>query len=210
MIKILLPILLSLLFIGCFSDEKTTTDSKKVENNITTSSKATQNTDKTKNPEEDSKKEPLFNLTTINGKTLNISELDGGLNIHEFKNKVVLFIFFGHQCPPCITEIPALVALTKEAHKDLEIIGLEVQGLDEDRLKNFAKHKNINYHLIAGDNNQNFVSYIANKAGWTGAIPFLLAMDKQGVVQIVHTGGLGKAQFDNIYNELKVEKKPQK
>lgn len=210
MTKILLPILFGLLLTGCFSDEKVTKNSKEVESNISTSSKTTQNTDKAKKPKEDSQKEPLFNLTTIDGKRLNISELDGGLNIHEFKNRVVLFVFFGHQCPPCITEIPALVALTKEAHKDLEIIGLEVQGLDEDRLKNFAKHKNINYHLIAGDNNQNFVSYIANKAGWTGAIPFLLAMDKQGVVQIVHTGGLGKAQFDNIYNELKAEKKSQK
>lgn len=153
------------------------------------------------------KDEPLFSLTTINGKTLNISELDGGLNIHEFKDKVVFVIFFGHQCPPCIKEIPALVALTKEGHKDLEIVGLEVQGLDEDRLTNFAKHKSINYHLITGGANQDFISYIASKAGWSGGIPFLLAMDKKGVVQVVHTGGLGKAQFDNIYNDLKVEKK---
>jgi hypothetical protein len=31
-------------------------------------------------------------------------------------------------------------------------------------------------------------------------------MDNKGVVQMVHTGGLGKAQFDNIFKEIKALK----
>ncbi len=198
MTKKILPIALALLFIGCSSDDNSI-NTKTSDKNITSSTPSSKIVEK----KEDKKKEALFTLETITGKTLNIDEKEAGLNIHEFKDKVVFLLFFGHQCPPCMAEVPSLVALTKEGHKDLEIIALEVQGLDEDRLKNFAKNKNINYNLISGNKNQDFIGYVAQKAGWSGAIPFLLAMDKNGTVQVVHTGGLGKAQFDNIYKELK-------
>ena len=204
MTKKILPIALALLFIGCSSDD-TSVNTKTTDKNITSSAPVSQTVEKKEKQKEDTKKEALFVLKTVGGKTLNIDEKEGGLTIHEFKNKVVFLIFFGHQCPPCMAEVPELVALTKEGHKDLEIIGLEVQGLDEERLENFAKNKSINYNLVSGNKNQDFIGYIAQKAGWSGAIPFLLAMDKNGTVQVVHTGGLGKAQFDNIYKELKKE-----
>ena len=210
----ILILLFMLLFTGCFSNEKSS-DEKRLEKpssdlNHTQKQEAKVEKIETKKAEStkvESSTQPLFSLTTIKGKKINISELSGGLSIHEFKDKVVFFIFFGHRCPPCIAEIPALIELTKEGHKDLEIIGLEVQELDDTSLTNFAKNKAINYHLISSEKNQEFISYIASKAGWTGAIPFLLAMDTKGVVQIVHAGGLGKAQFDNMYNELKTKKK---
>ena len=201
MTKKILPIALALLFIGCSSDDNSV-NRKTSDKNITSSTPISTPT-KIVEKKDDKKKEALFTLETITGKTLNIDEKDGGLDIHEFKDKVVFLLFFGHQCPPCMAEVPSLVALTKEGHKDLEIIALEVQGLDKDRLENFAKNKNINYNLISGNENQDFIGYVAQKAGWRGAIPFLLAMDKNGTVQVVHTGGLGKAQFDNIYKELK-------
>ena len=197
MIKKLLPIALAILFMGCSSDENSVNTKTTTDENISKTTSTSQKVEK---------KEALFTLKTITGKTLNIDEKDAGLDIHEFRDKVVFLIFFGHQCPPCLAEIPSLVALTKEGHKDLEIMGLEVQGLDEDRLKNFAKSKNINYNVISGDKNMDFISYVASKAEWRGAIPFLLAMDKNGTVQLVHVGGLNKANFDNIYKELKAEK----
>lgn len=200
-------LLLTLLLTGCFSNEKTS--EKEVESNKTSVQKEESKKveeKKIKDEKAEDEKASLFTLTTIKGDKLNIHELSGGLNIPEFKDKVVLFIFFGYRCPPCLVEIPALVALIKEGHKDLEIVGLEVQGLDDSSLEVFAKNKAINYHIISGENNQEFISYIASKAGWSGAIPFLLAMNKKGVVELVHTGGLGKTQLTNIYNELKNKK----
>lgn len=207
MTKKISTLLLTLLLTGCFSNEKTS--EKEVESNKTSVQKEESKKveeKKTEDEKAEDEKASLFTLTTIKGDKLNIHELSGGLNIPEFKDKVVLFIFFGYRCPPCLVEIPALVALIKEGHKDLEIVGLEVQGLDDSSLEVFAKNKAINYHIISGENNQEFISYIASKAGWSGAIPFLLAMNKKGVVELVHTGGLGKTQLTNIYNELKNKK----
>ena len=202
MTKKLLPILFALLFVGCSSSDDNSMNKKNTDKNI---SNATP-TSKTIEKREDNSKEALFTIKTVTGKTLHIDEKDAGLDIHEFRGKVVFLIFFGHQCPPCMAEIPELIKITKEGHKDLEIMGLEVQGLDEDRLEKFVKYKNINYNIISGEGNRDFIGYVAQKAGWSGAIPFLLAMDKNGVVQVVHAGGLNKAQFDNIYKELKAEK----
>ena len=211
MIKKLLTLLVVLLLAGCFSDETTSnekvTDKQLNESNTTQKIKESTESNSSKIEKPKAEKAPLFTLTTIKGKSINIDELDGGLAIHEFKDKVVFLIFFGHRCPPCLAEIPALIELTKEGHKDLEIMAIEVQGLNNSSLEKFAKHKGINYHLISADNNQDFIGYVGGKAGWTGAIPFLLAMDSKGVVQMVHTGGLGKAQFDNILKEIKAQTK---
>ncbi len=147
-------------------------------------------------------KTSLFTLTTLEGKTIHINETEGGLEFKEYKDKVVLVLFFGHRCPPCLHEIPVLKALIDKGHKDLEIIAIEVQGYTEEQLKAFKESKGINYNLVANTANANFVNYIAQQTQWSGAIPFLIGFNKQSVVKVVHAGGLGAADFDNIYNTL--------
>ncbi|MCH9739789.1 MAG: TlpA family protein disulfide reductase [Epsilonproteobacteria bacterium] len=181
MIHKITAILLLLLLLGCSSNHETK------ETNSTTTEK---------------KISSLFTLETIQGKTLHIDESEGGLTFHEFKNKVVIFVFFGYRCPPCLAEIPALTELNNQAHKDLEIVGLEVQGLNNTKLEDFAKRTGANYHLISGETNRAFIDYIIQKANWRGGIPFLLAFDKKGVVKVVHTGGVSKEQFEKIYADL--------
>ncbi len=147
-------------------------------------------------------KTSLFTLTTLEGKAIHIDETEGGLEFKEYKDKVVLVLFFGHRCPPCLREIPVLKALVDKGHKDLEIIAIEVQGYTEEQLKAFKESKGINYNLVANTANANFVNYIAQQTQWSGAIPFLIGFNKQSVVKVVHAGGLGAADFDNIYNTL--------
>ena len=150
----------------------------------------------------------LFTLTTLEGKTITINETAGGLVFEEFKDKAVILLFFGYKCPPCLAEIPVLKALIDKGHKDLEIVALEVQGLAHEQLEMFKDKKGINYNLVAGEGNYEFISYIGDKANWQGAIPFLIGFNKKGSVNVVHVGGIGAAEFDNIYESLsKVEKK---
>jgi len=82
--------------------------------------------------------------------------------------------------------------------------------LNRQQLEAFAKQKEINYHLIAGKEYQAFTQYIMQKTAWYGSIPFLVGFDKQGEVRVVHTGGLNKRQFDNIYKNLSIAIKPYK
>ncbi len=193
MIKRITTLLLLILLSGCFADE----NNQSKEGNSSTQA----NTKQTENQEKSS----LFTLKTIEGKEIHINESQGGLEFQEFKNKAVLFIFFGYKCPPCLREVPVLIELQNEKHQDLEIIALEVQGLNNKNLKDFAEKKGTNYHLVSGEDNRQFIDYIIQKANWRGSIPFLLGFDKQGVVQIVHIGGINKMQFDKIYDSLSKE-----
>jgi thiol-disulfide isomerase/thioredoxin len=78
--------------------------------------------------------------TTLDGKTEKI----GGM-----KGKVVVLDFWATNCPPCLKEIPHLVALQNKYGADnLNIVGLHV-GDDEDRQRvpEFAEKLKINYAL---------------------------------------------------------------
>lgn len=207
MVKILNTLLLLLLLSACSSQE----DTQQKENQTAPTEQTTIETKAPKSKMQaaspTSKKElttssSLFTLKTIDGKALHINESVGGLTFQEYKDKVVLLLFFGHRCPPCLAEIPVLKALTNKGHKDLEIVAIEVQGLAEEQLKAFQKRTGINYHLVAGKDHYEFIDYIAQKANWTGSIPFLIGFNKKSEVKMVHIGGMDAQQFDNIYDTL--------
>jgi len=187
MFKIAIGLLVMVLFMGC---------NKKEEN---TNNQNTQEiVQKRASVPEDGIK---FTLKTIDGKEFHLKEIPNGFKIKEAKDKAVFIIFFGYRCPPCLREIPRLIEFSK-THKDVEIIAIEVQGLPLDRLKNFVKSKGINYNVIAmEDEALGFISYIQVKAGWSGAIPFLITLNKKGKVVIIHTGGLLKEHLEQAYKE---------
>ena len=148
----------------------------------------------------------IFTLTTIDGKALHVDEVEEGVVFQEHKGKVVFLLFFGYRCPPCLAEIPALNAMTAEKHDDMEIIAIEVQRCQT--LESFKKDKSIKYTLLSGDVGQNeqFISYIGQRAQWGGSIPFLVALNPQGEVKVVHVGGMVSSQFKTIYEKLRLEK----
>ncbi len=209
-------LLLVILFTACSSQEskdKTETNTTKVKPETVKIEPKQQSVQEKVNKEENITKEnvktdsnqskaSLFTLRTLEGKTIHIDETEGGLLFKEYKDKAVLLLFFGHRCPPCLAEIPVLIDLKNKGHKDLEIIAIEVQGYAEEQLKEFKKIKGINYTLVTYDESANFVNYISRQANWSGAIPFLIGFDKKTVVKIVHAGGLGSKDFDNIYETL--------
>jgi thiol-disulfide isomerase/thioredoxin len=199
--KVITAFILLFVIAGC--ESKTDTESKKEEVQENNSSVKEETTPKI---EEEAKRAEVldgitFKLETIDGKSINIREIENGLEFKEFKGKAIFLVLFGHRCPPCLREIPELIELTKE-HKDLQVVGIEVQGLDSDALEEFASERGINYSLISGDGNMDFIGYIQAKASWNGSIPFLLGLDKSGQVQIIHIGGIPKRVFETAYQML--------
>ena len=148
-------------------------------------------------------KKSILTINTVDGKTIHVDEAISGLTFQEHKDKTVFVIFFGYRCPPCLQEMPHLIELMKKQHPDLEVIALEVQGLNKEELIAFKKEKGINYTLAIGNDNSQFIRYIASKAQWEGSIPFFIAFDKKGEVKIVHIGALNTQQLNSVYQELK-------
>lgn len=146
----------------------------------------------------------IFELTTIDGKKIHVNEVENGVTFEEHKNKIVFLLFFGHRCPPCLGEIPALEKLVEEKGDKLEVIAIEVQRLPEEQLKKFKIAKKINYTLLSGEDaiNSKFISYIAERAQWTGSIPFLVGIMPNGEVGTVHVGGMGLGEMKATFDQL--------
>ena len=146
--------------------------------------------------------EAPFILTTLDKQEIHIEEEGKALHFREFSNQPTLLVLFGHDCPPCLHEIPALVQF-KKAHQDINLMAIEVQNMDKKALKSFAKDKDINYSLLRREENSGFLKYIANKASWNGAIPFMIAFDKKGRIYDTHLGIAEKNELEKLYQNLK-------
>jgi len=146
----------------------------------------------------------IFKLTTVEGDILHVDEAQNGITFQEHEGKVVLLIFFGYRCPPCLSEIPAIKKLIEEKGDKLEVIAMEVQRLPEEQLKIFKESKKLNYTVLSGEHTENskFISYIAERAQWSGAIPFLVGIAPKGEVGVVHVGGMGYNEFNNVFEQL--------
>lgn len=86
-------------------------------------------------------KAPNFNVKTIKGETLKLSELKG---------KVVVINFWFGTCAPCIAEMPALNRL-KEDYKTKDVVFIAFGRDDTQSIKDFLKNRNFNYHLVSSD-----------------------------------------------------------
>jgi thiol-disulfide isomerase/thioredoxin len=192
--KLTIALSILLLLGGC--DSKNETQKQSLEQNSTT--KATNTLNK--------KSQITFTIETIDGKVLHIKDMPNGLRFKELQGKAILLIFFGYRCPPCLREIPRLNSLISKHNNDLEIVALEVQGLEADELKSFVKEHNIKYKVVEGLKYMEFITYIQHRAEWQGAIPFLIALNKSGEVQFAQVGGLFEKELEYIYKEITKDK----
>ena len=149
-----------------------------------------------------------FTIKDTNDKSYIVEGIEEGLNFKDFKDKIIFLDFFGHQCPPCLASIETYKKVQEKYKDDIVVIGLEVQGLNSQELKEFGRSKEINYTLISQDEAYDFLNYITIRAEWTGAIPFLLIVDEKGVVQLMHLGMIDGETFEKIITELKKTEKP--
>jgi len=140
--------------------------------------------------------------TDMNGNTIHITGTKTGFNIDRDKGKVVFLEFFGHMCPPCMASIPHYNDLVKKHKGKLDVIAIEAQGLDDVQLREFAKQKGINYTLLTSQGAGEFYTYLGNRAGWKGAIPYLIATDTKGNVKFIKAGLLSESELESLFQKL--------
>ena len=144
----------------------------------------------------------MVTLKTIEGKTIHIKGTPEGLNIPEYKGKVVFLEFWGTHCPPCKMSIPHYVTLVKKYKNKLAMLAIEVQSTPKAQVKKFARSRKINYDVVAYADAIDFVDYISQRAQWQGSIPFLLIFDKEGRVVTMQVGLLSEDALEGIIKKL--------
>ncbi len=125
-----------------------------------------------------------------------LQDLDGNaLTLAGFKGKVLLLNFWATWCPPCRAEIPDFVEAYKDYQaKGLEIIGVSVDKISPEKLKNFLKQAKVNYPVALADR-KFLTDYQPGDY-----IPVTILIDKKGVIRFRQVGQIGKATLVDLFN----------
>ena len=123
-----------------------------------------------------------FSVTDTQGKTHNLSA---------YRGKWVIVNFWATWCPPCLEEIPDLVAM-KEARKDLQVIGIAMEFQDARQVTQFAEGMFVNYPIVLGDRK------IAESVGRVDGLPTTFIYDPRGKLAERHVGKITRKQIERL------------
>ena len=136
-------------------------------------------------------REPLdvapFTMTDLEGRTMSSTGLRG---------KVVLVNFWATWCPPCLAEIPDLIALQEKYRDELVVIGVSEDELPPDLVRKFATNRKINYPIVmvTPELQQVFPGVVA--------LPTTFIIDREGRVAKKQVGLLKADQTEAITRSL--------
>ena len=123
-----------------------------------------------------------FTLTDTDGKSHSLAA---------YRGKWLIVNFWATWCPPCLEEIPDLVAI-KEARKDVEIIGIAMEFQDDKQVVQFADGMFVNYPIVLGDRK------ISASIGQVDGLPTTFIYDPQGKLAQRHVGKITRKQIELI------------
>jgi len=133
---------------------------------------------------------PDFSLPDLAGEPHAISEWDG---------KIRVVNFWATWCPPCLKEIPELMALHKEYFgHGVVVIGIAID--DPEAVSEYLAETAINYPLLMATENGPELSRQLGNA--VGAVPFTLVADRHGQIIYRHPGSLNKTDLEHIIKPL--------
>ena len=134
--------------------------------------------------------QPTAPADTAVGALMQVSLKDSGgrqRKMSEWQGKVLLINFWATWCPPCVSEMPELVALQNDlASKNLQIVGI---GIDSpSNIREFAEKHQITYPLLLGGLEGSELS--RQFGNQSGGLPFTILIGADGSVRKTYMGRL--------------------
>lgn len=84
----------------------------------------------------------------------------------------------------------------------MAIVAIEVQGYNAKQTAKFAKSKGINYITVSAKQALEVIDYVEQRAQWQGSIPFLVALNGKGVVQVIRSGMIAEETLEEIIHDI--------
>ena len=112
-------------------------------------------------------------------------------NLADYKGKWVLVNFWATWCPPCLEEMPDLVALYEE-RKDVMVLGIAMDYKNPKTVLEFADSMFVTYPIVLGDKN------IAAKIGKVPGLPTTYLFDPAGKQAAYKVGRITRESIENF------------
>lgn len=127
-----------------------------------------------------------FALTDSNGRVHRLSD---------YRGKWVVVNFWATWCAPCLEEIPDLVAL-KDAHKNLQVLGVAIEFQDGKQVLQFAEGMFVNYPIILG------TSKDVEQIGSVKGLPTTFVFDPAGRMVKRKLGKITRTQIEKLMADV--------
>ena len=129
-----------------------------------------------------------FTFTDSKGKTQ---------SLEQYKGKWVLVNFWATWCPPCLEEIPDLVALHEDRKNNLVVIGVAMDYRNPKEVLQFADQMMISYPMVLGDYK------LAAQVGAVNGLPTTYLYNPQGKQVAYNVGAITRDAIERYIRSKK-------
>lgn len=124
-----------------------------------------------------------FSVTDTTGKVHKLSQ---------YKGKWVLVNFWATWCPPCLEEIPDLIALHDNKKNNLLVLGIALDYRNPEQVKDFADGLLVSYPIILGDRK------MALQIGPVDGLPTTYLYNPQGKLVAHQLGAITRVDVESF------------
>ncbi len=116
-------------------------------------------------------------------------------SLAQYKGKWVLVNFWATWCPPCLEEIPDLVALHENKKNKLVVLGVALDYQDPKQVLQFADQMMVSYPVILGDQK------MAAQIGAIPGLPTTYLYNPEGKMVAYNVGALTRAAVERYISK---------